>query len=202
MKIYFATLLFGSAYLVSSPAFSLEPCEPADAYVSGLNTIIDNAVGQQPQMALTVIPSFRPEYGIRMVGNDVYLVQLKTSFWGGSVVSVGPGQYRHDFSSPHVEAVAVHKAALSPELADRIKQQYAAAISGAKPSDNMGLDGVTYRFNLQTAGCGQTWSPQSGTPDGQLVELAELLSEHAQLSWSFFIHRSEEKILTHMSHMK
>lgn len=94
MKIYIAGLLLGSACLVSSPAFSLEPCQPTDDYVSGVNKIIDNAVGQRSQFALTVIPSFHPEYGIRMVGNDVYLVELKTSFWGDSVVSDRPTSHR------------------------------------------------------------------------------------------------------------
>ena len=202
MKIYIAGLLLGSACLVSSPAFCLEPCEATDDYVSGLNKIIDNAVGQQSQLALTVIPSFQPEYGVRMVGNDVYFVQLKTSFWYGSVVSDRPGHYHHDYASPHSQEVSVHKAALSPDLANRIKQRYADAISSAKSSDNMGLDGVTYRFALQTVGCGQTWTPAPETLDGQLVELADLLSAHAQLTWSFFMHRSEEKILQHVSHMK
>lgn len=198
MKTLIAFLLFALACCAIAPARAqaLEPCksEFEDDYYRGVDQIIDNAIGRQSQLSITTLPSFFAESGLRLVGNDIYFVQLRTSFWSNSFVMDGPGRGHNDFSSPHA-ATIVYRAALSPEIANRIKQLYGDAITGANKSDRMGLDGVTYRFAIPAVGCAETWSPEPQSPAGHLVELLELLSAHAQLSKPRSMQRSEEAIV-------
>jgi len=48
--------------------------------VGAVDRIIDRAVGRPAELALSVFPSFQAEYGVRVVGNEVYLVQLRHQF--------------------------------------------------------------------------------------------------------------------------
>lgn len=187
-------LPFALAIFVGYPASALEACRPVDSYVGAVNKIIDTAVGGSTELALTVLPSFEAEYGVRMIGNDVYLVQLRPSFWESSVVVDGPGRYHHDFRRARV-GVSIQKARLSSEVAKRVRQTYANAVSKVKGAKAGGIDGTTYRFVLRAVGCGETWSPQPGSSDGSLVDLAELLAAHARLASPLSMRRSEAKIL-------
>ena len=198
MKIFTAFLLFTLGCCTIAPALAqnIEPCksEFMGDYYRGVDEIINKAIGHQSQLSITTIPSFSAESGLRLVGNDVYFVQLKASVWANSFVMDGPGRGHNDFSSPHA-ATTVYRAALSPEIASRIKQLYVNAITNAKESDRMGLDGVTYRMAIPAGGCAETWSPEPQSPDGRLVELIELLSAHARLSQPRAMQRSEEVIV-------
>ncbi|MFL6708194.1 MAG: hypothetical protein ACJ8HI_08305 [Massilia sp.] len=182
------------ACLTACPAWALEPCRASNVYIEGVDRIIDRAVGRSPELALTVLPSFEAEYGVRMIGADVYLVQLRRSFWARSVVADGPRSYHHDFRHVRV-GTSIHQTSLSPEVAARVRQHYARAISAAKQSVPVGLDGTTYRFVVKATGCGETWSPQAKSANGQLVALAELLAGHARRGSSLSRRQSEEKIL-------
>ena len=198
MKILAAFLLFtlGWCAIASARAQTIEPCKSKfmGDYYRGVDEIIDKAVGRQSQLSITTIPSFSAESGLRLVGNDIYFVQLKTSVWANSFVMDGPGRGHNDFSSPQA-ATLVYRAALSPEIASRVKQLYRNAITNAKKSDRMGLDGVTYRMAVPAGGCGETWSPEPQSPDGRLVELIQLLSAHARLSQPRAMQRNEEAIV-------
>jgi hypothetical protein len=176
---------------------ALEPCPPeflADYYL-GVDKIIDDAVGRPARLALTTLPSFHAESGVRLVGTDVYLVRFDSFFWAeANSFDEKSGRGRTDFSKPRIKT-KVHSAALSPEIANRVEQTYAAAIANAKKSDRLGLDGVSYRFSTPQTGCGEAWSPDPGTANARLVELSELLAKHAQLSKLRHMQRSEQSIV-------
>lgn len=190
--------LLAAAVWIQLPAHALEPCIKGNPYRQAVDKIIDGAVGHPPALALTVLPSFETEYGVRIVGNDVYLVRMRTSIWSSTVVEDDEHSYHHDFRRAQA-STAVNKAPLSPELVKRLTHRFSAAIAGAKASNAGGLDGTIYHFASPLAGCGQAWSPQAGTADGKLVALTDLLVEHAQLRWSFFMRRSEANIMRAVS---
>lgn len=190
---HFSNLLLAFASLAAGSALALEPCRPKDDYVEAVNKIIDGAVGRPYDLALTVFPSFEAEYGVRMIGVDVYLVTLRPSVWESTVMADGKGGYHHDIRKAHADT-SVRKASISPKLAAEVRQKYVNAISALNPSDAGGLDGTTYRFVVRDAGCGETWSPQPNSANRRLVELAELLVAYARQSGQSFMSRSEKKI--------
>jgi hypothetical protein len=198
IKNYSLSLLLAVGCVIAGRACALEPCRDPDAYAVAVNKIIDNAVGRPAELALTAFPSFKAEYGVRIIGRDIYFVQLNPSFWASSVVADGPGSYHHDFGRARV-STSIQKASLSADLALRVRQKYASALSALKVSKSGGLDGTTYRFALRTFGCGETWSPEPVSLDGQLVDLTELLAKHAQRSYLLPMSLSEEKILRALS---
>lgn len=161
--------------------------------MEAVDKIIDGAVGRPYELALTVFPSFEAEYGVRMIGVDVYLVTLNRSVWASTVVADGTGSNHHDFGKAHADT-SVQKSSISPKLAAEVRQKYINAVSAINPSNDGGLDGTTYRFVVQDAGCGETWSPAPNSANGRLIELAELLVAHVRQSGHRFISRSEEKI--------
>jgi hypothetical protein len=186
-------LLVALVSLVAGSASALEPCRSKDVYVEAVDKIIDGAIGRPAELALTVFPSFEAEYGMRMVGRDVYLVTLRPSVWESSIVIDGASSYHHDFRKAHANP-SVQKASISTNLAAQVQQKYNNAISAISRSEADALDGTTYRFVVQGGGCGETWSPEQKSANGQLVELAELLAAHARQSKQSFLVRSEEKI--------
>ena len=192
-------MLFGWCCLSACPTYALTACEPND-YFSAVDKVIDSAINGHPDVALTIFPSFKSEYGIRIVQDDVYLVQLRTSFWGSSVVSDRPGSYHHNFSVPRVKT-AVYKAALTREVSNQVKKLYSSVIAKDKNSKTGGLDGTTYRFVVQPGGCGETWSPSENSIDDEFVTLAELLSAHAKSTW-VFRRFSENRILRRLAEIE
>jgi hypothetical protein len=186
-------LLLVLACLTVCPVSAMGPCRPANIYVAAVDKVIDHTVGHPAELALTVFPSFEAEYGVRLIGSDLYVVQLNPSLWASSVVADRSGSYHHDFRNAHA-AASLHKATLSPEVATRIRQKFALVISKAKASGTIGIDGTIYRFVLRANGCAETWSPAPGSADEQLVDLTELLVKHAGLASPHFKRRSEEQI--------
>ena len=204
MKTFLALLLIAAAACAadSARAQTLEPCEIEflSEYYRGVDSIIDHATGRPAQLSLTVLPSFFAESGVRLVGNDVYSVELKSSYWEKTQSMDSSGHGHMDFSSPQAASDVFH-APLSPEIVARIKQLYIRAISAATKSDRRGFDGVSYRFSDPSVGCGETWSPDQDSPDGRLVELVQLLAEHAKLSKPRTMQRSEESIVRLLNSM-
>ncbi len=172
---------------------ALKPCEMEflGDYYRGVEKIIDDAVGGAPRLSLTTLPSFVPESGVRVVGDDVYLVQFASSFWYGAMKPDSAGRDHESFSSAQVKT-RIYRAKISRSIADRIEQVYTAAIAGSRKPDRMGLDGVSYRFTRPGIGCGEAWSPDPDTPNAKLVELVELLAKHAKLSNPREMQRSEK----------
>lgn len=178
---------------------ALEPCEMEflGDYYRGVDRIIDDALGGTPRLSLTTLPSFSPESGVRLFGENIYFVQFGSSFWYG----VDRSRRGHDdFSLPKVKT-RIYRAKISPLIAERIEQAYTAAIESSRKSDRMGLDGVSYRFTRPGIGCGEAWSPDPDTSNAKLVELVELLAKHAKLSKPREMQRSEEAMAALLSRM-
>lgn len=173
-----AHLIIGIATLVAMPLCeATEPCSRfMPEYHSGVDRVIDAAVGKPARLAITTLPSFTPESGVRLVGGDVYFVKFEKMFWAESQKGGG----RMDFSAPRI-ATSVHVAPLSADLANAIERLFGRSIAAAKPTNITGIDGTAYRFVVSGAGCGQAWSPSKGSRDYGLVELGALLEKHAQL---------------------
>lgn len=186
-------LLIAASCLIAGPAHALDPCTVDEQYAGAVDRIIDPAVGRRADLALSVIPSFQAEYGVRIVEHEVYLVRLRPSFWTASIVKDRSGAYRHDFSRARV-ATSVHHASLDPGLAAHIKLKYAAALTASTDPEGAGQDGIVYRFAALTLGCRQTWSPGRASLSGQLAELTELLAAHAQQSSASSQRMSEKKL--------
>jgi hypothetical protein len=198
VKRFVIYLLFASSCCVAHivHAQNLGPCESEVLrdYFLGVDRIIDDAVSGTPHLSITVIPSFSEEWGVRLVGNDVHLVNFDSSFWFESHSVDRSGHGHLDFSSPRIRT-SVYHAALSPEVASRVMQIFSDAIANAREGGSMGLDGVTYRFSVRGVGCRQTWSPPPASAEGRLVEIIQLLSKHAKLEKLDAMQRSEESIL-------
>jgi hypothetical protein len=188
------------AWVISGPAFALEPCGDPDEYYDTVDRVIDRAVGRPAELALTVFPSFWAEYGVRMIGHEIHVVQLRPSMWVSSIVKDGSWAYHHDFKQARVGTV-VYKASLRPALAVRIRRTFADAL-GAWTVGPSGQDGVGYRFAVRGVGCGTTWSPRRETFDGRLVQLADLLVSRARRSAPFTMQLSEKEILRLLSEIE
>jgi hypothetical protein len=198
MNKHGAEVALAAFCLLAAPAYALTACNTND-YVVAVDKIIDNAVGSRPQFASTAFPSFGSEYGVRMVGDVVYFVRLRKSFWAGSVVQDNPTRYHHDFTAAHA-ATSVYKSVLNRDVANRVRQLYSLVLSQPQAADSAGLDGTTYQF-VSTVTCGETWSPAQKSLDGQLVELAELLAVYAKSFSSFSQRHRENEILRKLSEL-
>lgn len=179
--------------LLCAPAAALEPCSVDPQYVGAIDEMVDAAVGQPATVALTVLPSFHDEYGLRIVGQEVHLVRIHPQFWTSSILKGPKGRYIFDFRKSRVRRI-VHRASLDPELVRGIQHAYTTALSTEQDPEAAGHDGTTYRFVVRDVGCGQAWSPRPASVSGQLVALADLLAAHAKLSSPSSLRRSEDKI--------
>ncbi len=173
-------------------SYAAKPCNDfMPEYYGQVDRIVDVAVGKTARLSLTTFPSFYAESGVRLVGADVYFVQLLSFLWAESYAGgVGP---KVEFAKVRVKT-KTFQAKLRADIADRVEAVYAHAISRVRPSQAQGLDGVTYRFAIPRAGCGEVWSPSNDTPDSRLVMLGELLEKHAQLTTEAELKKNEAAI--------
>jgi hypothetical protein len=154
-------------------AGALEPCDKYfEKYSFAVERAADTAQKDPNSVTVTTLPSFRPESALRIANNAVFLIEFNSSIWYEG--------FARDGVSPKL-GLKMSTAPLSPSLATRLAQTFSRQIGGAKPSDRRGLDGVTYRFSTPEAGCAQTWSPDESSVDGKLVQILNLLEEHARI---------------------
>jgi len=178
--------------IVSSPLYALQPCENSFAdYYDAVNQVIDKAVGATPSLSLTTFPSFSVEEGARIVGSEIYYVQLTSSVWYTNQKPDGSVPVEKWLTS-HVRTKVFH-GTIHPDLAERIKQIYTTAISKAVSSEASGLDGETYRYSTSTS-CAETWSPSTGTLDLRLVDLQHELATYAKQSSTKYLWRNENAL--------
>jgi hypothetical protein len=174
-------------------------------YEPGIERTIRAALSTEPEISAIIYPSFAPEWGVALVndaqGPVVVLSQFANSYWAsgwaridedetastvhpkGPVVTKWsyekdspPERWTWDGDAAH-SALSVTKTPVSTNLAARLREVWSAAMAGIGPRDpNMlGLDGVTYQFQVGRQSCGSTWSPSSETIPGKLVSLVEQL---------------------------
>ena len=187
--------LIGLFHCVASAQSALEPCPtaPPNPYYDAVNRIIDKSVGKPSSLHLTSLPSFAAESGVRLVGNDVYFVQLRAQFWSESVRHQRDGSYRMDFTKPNI-ITRVRHAPLSLAVMKRVEGVYARAASTAENQKNMGVDGEIYLISPAGMACAFAWSPDPNTASGRLITLMQRLGVHATLAAPRQLQRSERDI--------
>ncbi len=74
------------------------------------------------------------------------------------------GYVQLDFSSARIKT-SVHHVTLEQETFRRLMKIYGEAVTHTHKTEVIGLDGVIYRFSVDDAGCGQTWSPELSSVD-------------------------------------
>lgn len=181
----------------------LEPCgnEFSGEYYARVDRVIAEAVGQRAQLKLTTIPSFEPESGVRLVGTDVYFVKFLNSLWAEATSFDEAGYGHTDYAKPRISTKVSH-AALNTGIVKRVEQAFVQSIVNAKKSDDLGLDGVTYRFSTDKNSCGTTWSPDPESRSGRLVKLLKLLEKHAVLESARDLKNSEDSISLVLDELK
>jgi hypothetical protein len=160
----------------------LEPCRVSMAeYESRVESISRTAMPGEAEFWVTVIPSFQPEWsvGVSSDGGRYFVTHVifQQSLWGRSLVQSGPNKYSYDFSKPDVRTTR-HTVVISDELHRALRSEWERSIASARPAEGLGLDGVTFKFEL-SGRCGSAWSPDPETPNGKLVDLVMSLARFA-----------------------
>ena len=195
MKTFVISMFFVFAPFINAQA--LEPCDTMSShdYYQRVDNIIDEAVNVHPQLSITFIPSFSHEWGIRISGGKLYLVYFDSSLWYKSHSTDPLGYVQLDFSSTRIKT-SVHHVTLEQETIRRLMKIYGEAVTHTHKTEEIGLDGVIYRFSVDDAGCGQTWSPELSSVDGHLVQTITLLAQYARSTTQSDIERNTESLLT------
>ncbi len=193
-RVFLSALLFCSAAVAwSADADRLGSCG-ASEYRDIVDNVTDVAIREKAQLSVTILPSFEAEAGVRVTGDSVFLVQFDRSFWAQSWVKDKSGASRHDFTVPRVK-VQVNQAVLSPEVIARILLLYRAAIAEATEAAAPNLDGVSFYFSMNGAGCGTVNSPDKGSKMDRLSTLVKLLANHAEAANPVAVKASETRIV-------
>jgi hypothetical protein len=156
----------------------LEPCRHHLAeYENRVEALSRAAMPGDVEFVVTVIPSFQPEWSVGVSADNGHFflthVTFQPSLWGSSLVETGPNTFGYDFQKPHIQTTA-KTANISAELHEALRSEWDRSIASARPSDGIGLDGVTFKFQL-SGRCGSAWSPGPETRNGELVNLVMAL---------------------------
>jgi hypothetical protein len=161
-------------------AFALSPCsQNLPDYRNDLRRAAEAAAPGDYALQIFSLPAFVPESAIRLQGNTIAYIEFKSSLWY-------KGKAR-DGVSP-LRGVKVRRAVLPAGLADAMAAAMTRHVQAARPSHGYGLDGETTIFDVPRVGCAETWSPDRGTEDANLVELFGLLTHIVNT------HNSREKL--------
>jgi hypothetical protein len=157
----------------------LEPCQGHLAeYESRVEALSRAAMPGEVEFVVTVIPSFQPEWSVGVSADNGHFflthVAFQPSLWGSSLVQTGPNTFRYDFQKPQVQTTA-KTANISAELHEALRSEWDRSIAAARPSKGIGLDGVTFKFQL-SGHCGSAWSPDPETRNGKLIDLVMALA--------------------------
>jgi hypothetical protein len=166
-------------------AMALEPCTAGNSDYAFVERAVDASSGPDAIAAITTLPSFRPQYAVRVFKDSVTLVRFQSSIWG---------ELASDGISPE-KGSQVWKAPISSELATRVAEVLARYITAARPVLDSGRDGVTYLFSIPGKGCASAWSPVAESRDWRLVQLAKALEIHAQADGKQALVASEQEII-------
>ena len=170
------------AALLSAPQVRAEdhlaPCSDfLNGYESRVDAIAHGATPGTIDFWVTVIPSFEPEWsvGVSTDGDQHSLtyVVFDKSLWQGGWISQGPTSMRHDPSAGRVKPRA-KTAPISHSLYQGLRSEWERSIKSSRPSEIIGVDGVSYNFKLPDQ-CASAWSPKPDTRNGRLVALVEAL---------------------------
>jgi hypothetical protein len=169
---------FGSSAIAQE---YLAPCKSAlRAYENRVDSIAHGAMAGGLEFSVTVIPSFNPEWSVGVTSDrgSFYLtyVVFDQSLWHSSWVPAGAGAMKNDASSGHAKPM-VTRVRITRNLYAALRSVWAHSIASARPSEALGFDGVTYKFELPQGKCASTWAPAPKTRNGRLVSLVDALRE-------------------------
>lgn len=148
-------------------------------YTRKVESISRAAMPGELELAVTVIPSFEPEWsvGITRAENKYYLsyVILDRSLWSDSWVKTGRGTRQLNVASSRAKPKG-KTIIISNALHDAVRSEWERSIQDARRSDNVGLDGTQYLFQLPaTRRCASAWSPAPATRNDRLVSIVASL---------------------------
>jgi hypothetical protein len=157
----------------------LEPCRGLLAeYENRVEALSRAAMPGDVEFFVTVIPSFQPEWsvGVSVDNGQFFLthVAFQPSLWRSSQVQTGPSTFGYDFQNPQVRTTA-KTATIGAELHEALRSEWIRSIEGARPSEGIALDGVTFKFQL-SGRCGSAWSPAPETSNRKLINLVMALA--------------------------
>ncbi|MEO6873372.1 MAG: hypothetical protein ABI222_00985 [Opitutaceae bacterium] len=179
-----AFLFLNSQFLVAQGTET--HLEPVNGYLSSYgfdqpylvsvrNILVGRVVESSPAVMVT-LPSFSEE-------TMVYL-----SLKDGSTFVVSATTSKSIWSNENADKIVVieKQKQISKDVADQIRAGFTLATAQTRYPDfaKIGLDGVTYHFSTFATGigirAGQTWSPDSGTVCGKLVNLGEQMHAYVR----------------------
>lgn len=161
----------------------LTPCDSSlRTYTDRVDTIAHGAMPGKLKLSVTVIPSFTPEWSIGITSDKgvLYLtyVVFDQSLYDSSWVLAGDAAMKNDPSAGHATPIAA-TVRINQNLYAALLSEWQKSIGRARPSRRLGLDGVTYMFELPTNQCAGAWSPAPNTRDRKLVNIVQELRELA-----------------------
>ena len=177
------TVILGCSAMAGAEAEErLAPCHDfLQEYERRVEAIAHEAMPGAVQFWVTVIPSFTPEWsvGVSVDAGHYFLthVRFDRSLWHSSWVETGPNTATNDPSKGNAQAIAT-TTGISVELYRALHSEWDMSIKAARPSELLGLDGVTVNFRLPGE-CAGAWSPAPATRNGKLVALVSALARLA-----------------------
>ena len=168
----------------------LEPCQPfLSEYEIRVDSIALAAMPGKVELWVTMLVSFQPEsiVGISIDKGRYFVtnVVFQQPLWNQGGFASG-STWSFDFSKPRVRTKAA-TARISPELHAALDSEWARSIESAhsveKNEQSVKVDG--YIFEFKSPGhCGSTNSPEEGTRNYKLVDLALALAWLADNKWN------------------
>lgn len=144
-------------------------------YYANIRSILFKGLSENPRVRYMAFPSFSTEYVWQIERdpqsrkNTIVVKWAKESIW--------------ETKDKSTITVETWRNSLSQEDADLIAQLYLNALLKTRyvVRNSIGLDGCTYYFTVNESGkmSGQTWSPQSGSNTGKLVNISQAILNEA-----------------------
>ena len=135
----------------------LEPCANVlDEYRARVKEIAGSEIPGNLELWVGVYPSFLPEWSVGVSNENgryyVTYVSFDQSLWHSSWVDTGPRTMVNDPSKGTANPTA-KTSRISSRLFDMLYDEWEKSIGAVSPPDSIGLDGVSYNFELDGAMC-------------------------------------------------
>ena len=196
---YFTAALY--ALCLTAVADGLAPCRD-DGFLDEVEGHIDAPHPGETVVSFTAIPSFQPEWGLRIIRTEDGFVLRSTEFrrslWYDAYREVRPGRFGRIPELKQPDPI-VHEVSLSQKLGTQLREFIVEEIDHADSADaRMGLDGESFYYSAN-GHCGSTWSPERGSRAARLVGLFENLKIQASLPTRLLQLFWEKRVFAKMS---
>jgi hypothetical protein len=141
-------------------------------YPEDVDAFIQRFLPSQPILSITALPAFSKAQGIRLVGDDLYYLELAFPLYKES-----------EASRPMLNenAPKVVKAHITARTAQELVGLLASDIRHARAGVPQAIDGTNYIFRSSGQNCAFSWSPSSESRAGKVTDLFFKLAKHAEL---------------------